>query len=220
MMINSVQKNNPNFTSMHLHSADLRRFENGVETDTVKAIISKINPADKKDAAALKEIREAWEKISRLAGIYFKEFFRYPGSLKAEYYAVETPITPKKNKIVGLMSIMPVGNGKLHDLYISYLLPDPRIMQERSITKVKGISEVLLGESFQRAKETRAVNLDFMSTASENDFYHKTLRKAGIAVEKGNPDEPMGVFCIQNGDFGKYLKYCREKFGFRPVNQS
>lgn len=204
------QNNNIKFTSTPLYHVNLKRVGNNAD-GFERAIISKLNPYDKIDDSAIKNIRnhlihnEMYER-QHCVGTDFCEEFEDHFLDMANFNAIELINNEElSKKIIGLVSFYKNLSGKMR---LKLLFTMPNCQNANQKRKIKGIGEIALGNVFNQAKELNAKEITIDSSNSAVKFYEKTFKKAGI-----NPKLQKGQsFIIKNNDFEKYLNYIKNEY--------
>lgn len=212
-MLISPRKNNINFTSTPIHYVNLKKLTNGVEDGFVKAVFSKLNPSDKKDIDAIIQINQDWDE-EYLVSEYCGDFIRNISPDINQYHAIE--LLENKDlgdKIVGLVKYYFKNYGNKENLHLSWLITNPKakFISRDEKREIKGVGEILLGETFNKAKEHKALGLEF--SYGNDSFYKKTFENAGINIINGKTFNPSDKeFYVETEDFDKYINYCQNKY--------
>jgi len=216
----SNQNNRINFTSAPLHSVNLKKITNRADDGISKAIISKLNPNDKLDEAAIRDVNKTWHYLSNHIHCLYVDFSKNFDP-STEYFAVETQ-EPKNlaNKIIGLMQVCTQKSfiTKRENLVLSTLATKPDFMHGNESRSLKNVGEALFGDTFSMAKEKNTANIKFFATKNNYKFYSDSLTKAGLnESEFGNPSsENLYEFIINEKSFDRCINYYQNKFCPKP----
>jgi len=211
----STQNNRVNFTSTPLHPVNLRKFTNGAQDGFVKAVFSKLDPNNLEDLAALKEIETNADSEKSAILRMLCGFFPYNCFQNDQYHCLELVGEGSlAQRIVGLLNTTPgLGDKKA---YVGKLIATvPRFKYGKDDRGIKGVGEVMLGETFNLAKKGGFERLSFDST--KNPFYDETFRTAKVNVQEreiSGWDSARNII-IPKTEFDKYINYCEDKYKFK-----
>ena len=199
------QKNNVNFTSRPIHCVNIRDADNKL----VKVVFSKLDPKCGVDKAAIKKLQNSWEVPHELMKDFYAEF-SCPKDGK-EFNAIELPgIGPLHKKILGVVYSKTYMLHNQERMSMPLLITNPDLKHENGLRKLKGIGEIMLGEVFNRAKKTKAPELEFNSEA--NKFFRKFFSRAKVKItDDVNYNPYNSFFHIGQEDFDKCIDWCQKK---------
>lgn len=213
MRINS-NKYKTSFTSTPLHCVNLKKIVTVADNSPILAVFSSLNPKSRGDRNALLQIKDTWRK-SQLVRNFCTSFLENQSNLH-QFNAIElVNEKPLGERIVGLIKTFPSYNNKEKGLYLATILTKPEFSAHNQGRTIKDIGEIMLGEIFNYAKKTQAHFIEF--TSIDDNFYSRVFSKASVhAVEEDAShycEYLSGEFFIPQGEFDKYLNYCKKQYG-------
>lgn len=207
----NVGSNNISFKSNPLGNVHLRKVKNGVVQGSKEMVFSELSQIDKVDIQAIKEIGETWKRPDlSLPKAYSQMFLGDEVSPDIKYYAIESPHKNKKlsDKIVAFMKLNFYPEDENLELAIVQSHPD-LMLQDKKERSLKGCGEILLGKTFDFAKQNKTKTVQIGS--SNNAFYYKTFKDAKVDFHsflRGN----IRDFIIFDKEFDKYINYINQKY--------
>ncbi|MDD3435717.1 MAG: hypothetical protein PHC64_01040 [Candidatus Gastranaerophilales bacterium] len=186
-MLVSFRNNNVNFTSTPLYKIKLPKTDG---SGFVDAVVSRLDPNDKIDQDAVKNILGTWAK--GIAADICKYFLRPPK--ESEYHAIE--LVGDENlagKIIALSRDDLNACGNL--LHLSLLAVKPEVSFQNPQRKIKDVGQALFGFIINIAKES-GICLEFVSRA--NKFYLKVLQKAELYRDSLNSDLEADIYLAKD----------------------
>lgn len=207
--------NNITFGSTPLHRVNIL---NAVDGQLIPAVFSRLNPRDKTDQIAIKEIQNFWKGADKFIMDIFTNGFDKDAIKTQKYNAIELIGDESlSKKIIGLINFFSKEDSislssTPKELCLNALIVKPEFAHKSTGRGIKNIGEVLFGEIFKQSKKAKADYLNFLS--EDDEFYFRTLGKAGI-----NARDNKEIFYPNNHEFtldkkyfDKYLDYWKNKF--------
>lgn len=195
------QLNSMSFGSTPIHRVNVY---SAVDNKLIPAVFSRLNQNNLQDIKALTQIKDSWKNVyfsltSDLCDSFLKKE-------PYEYYAIElTNNEPLDKKIIGLAQL---DIDRIPKLKILTTHPDFTIEKNPKRT-IKGVGEVLFGETVNTVKKN---GLGFLEFCSLNDaFYDKILKNAKIDPQNVHGKYSRNYVLVEKY-FNGFLEYISNKY--------
>jgi len=200
------QNNNINFTSTPLHTVNMEKINQKLQTGVDKVIISRLNPTDDIDRAAIAKIKNEWEDKKDVLKDFCGSFER-SYSQDETFFALEhANDNPLSERLIGVSNSHSVDE----EHHLAYLFVNPKLQKQN-------FGKILLTFVLSQVKKQNLEEFTVHST--NNPFYLKVFKQAKIIFNKGesgykkNPP-PLGTdFWVEREDCEKYLDHMKKKYG-------
>jgi len=207
----SNRNNNVNFTSTPLHYVNLKNLAKDGGGGFVKAVLTRLDPNDKADLAALKEAKKSW-KLKHCVGDQFLTEFESQG-MSFGFNAVElVSEEPLVKKIIGLVSTSIDDFDGISLFSLNTLFTKPSFSKAMRSRKISGVGEIMLGEAIFNAKKSNSFDMSFNSSMSAVKFYKTTFEDAGIELTSKKYNPQSCDFRLFPEDFDKYINHVQKKY--------
>lgn len=217
MKISYQRNDNTNFTSKPIGDINLKKITNGMESGFEKARYSLLNPHNKIDQQAIREIDAAWgdnEVKRELCDDFYSDSLQIGKPCFGIYHCVELIRKGNKKlseKIVGLAKAFVLEINGNKNYYLDNIVVKPEVRHENNEKLFKGVGINMFGRAIQDAQELNASRIMF--TSLNNPFYFRIIEEADVSLPTAKNCFDKDDFIIPKQDFGKLLNYIKNTYG-------
>lgn len=205
--MNIQRRNNKiNFTSTPLHAVNMEKINQKLQTGVDKVIISRLNPVDDVDRAAIAKIKNKWEDKKDVLKDFCNNFENIH-CRNEEFFALEhVNDKPLAERLIGVANSHAIDD----EYHLSYLFVNPKLQKQN-------FGKILLTFVLNQVKKKNLEGFTVYST--NNPFYLKVFRQAKIIFNKGESTyEKMSPQCgtdfwVKGDDCKKCLDQMKKKYG-------
>ncbi|MEI8377056.1 MAG: hypothetical protein WCF95_00805 [bacterium] len=206
----NVGINNPNFKSNPINNVHLRNSQGGY----VKAVFAELDKKNPKDVEGIKSISNLW-KHAKYITTYCNKFLIPDLEENARYFSLELMGNGETlaEKTIGLLKLKFENLVHMKTMHISVLQAKPDIMFKdvNQTRPIKGIGEVLMGETFKLAGNKGFGKIEISST--NDDFYYRSFKNANLSLyQEEKFYNNFDIIEVYKQNFDKYINYINKKY--------